>query len=282
MTRARVARSFSIPCRNVTISYVTKAAEVSSSTRPLMTSSIAVSFCLMGQSRSDISAPPPPRRRDLGHPQQLGADRQICGLRRPGVDLEPNAVPVVHEPHHAALIGEVGVVAYGEDGTILKPAQDLGHAIAIGLVDEQDVARCDFVDRLVAPDLKRPPPQLLPAHGLVEKLPERIAPENADDERRRRIGKRIGRPVDELRKVEEKDGLHAVLRCTPGLRRQPASPDRPEQQRRGCENLLQKRHSIVPYTPRSISRRVAAAPNSAWRACRRFCPTSARSRFATG
>src|SRR5690348_17865839 len=59
-------RSFSIPCRNVTISYVTKAAEVSSSTRPLMTSSIAVSFCLMGQSRSDISAPPPPRGRDLG------------------------------------------------------------------------------------------------------------------------------------------------------------------------------------------------------------------------
>src|SRR2546430_2366637 len=255
MTRARVARSFSVPCRTVTISYVTKAAEVSSNSRPLMRSSIAVSFCLMGQSRNDISAPPPPRGRDLGDPQQLGADRQIRGLRRPGVDLEPNAVPVVHEPHHAALIGEVGVVAHGEDGPIPKPAQDLAHAIASGLMDEQDVARFDFVDRLVAPDLKRPPPQLLPAHGLVEKLPERIAPENADDERRRRIGKRIGRPVDELRKVEEKDGLHAVLRGVLGLRRQPAAPpppDRPEQQRRGRENPPQKRHSTVPYTPRSI------------------------------
>src|SRR5207247_9031330 len=97
----------------------------------------------------------------------------------------PTSHTVVSSPHHAALIGEVGVVAPGEAGPIPQPAQDLAHAIASGLMHEQDVARFDFVDRLVAPDLKRPPPQLLPAHGLVEKLPERIPPENAEHQRPR-------------------------------------------------------------------------------------------------
>src|ERR1044071_8777562 len=108
MMRPSVDRSFNVICRNATTSYVTNAAAVSNSTRPLIKRRIAVSFCLIGQSRRDISTPP--WRREVGDPQQLGADRQIRRLRRIDVDLQPDVVPVRHEAYHASAFGEpVGV-----------------------------------------------------------------------------------------------------------------------------------------------------------------------------
>src|SRR3989441_4691994 len=116
MTRPSVARFFSVVCRKATTWYVTNAADVSNSTRPLMRSSIAVSFCLIGQSRSDISTPT--RGDDLCHPQQLGADRQMCGFHRLRVDLEPDAVAVGHEANHAPPLGEgVGITYRSEEHT---------------------------------------------------------------------------------------------------------------------------------------------------------------------
>src|SRR2546422_11168482 len=86
MIRPRTARASRVACRRDQYWYPANAADVSSKTNPLIRTSIAVSFCLIGQSRSDISTPS--GGDDLGHPQQLGADRQVCGFRRHRVDLE--------------------------------------------------------------------------------------------------------------------------------------------------------------------------------------------------
>src|SRR2546427_5961240 len=115
------------------------------------------------------------------------------------------------------------------------------------------------------------------AHRLVQHAPERIIPEHADDHRRVGVGKRVSRPIDELREVEEEDGLQLVFRGPRGLRREARprpeiqtgredprhdSPQRAPRAPSG-DDRAQKRHAIAPYTPRSMLRRVAGAPNSA-------------------
>src|SRR5574341_1253350 len=118
MTRPSVDRFLSVVRRNVRTSYVTNAADVSRSTKPLIRRRTAVSFCLIGQSRSDISAPR--RGDDLSHPQQLGTDGQVCRFRRLQVDLEANAVPVGHKPNHASsLCGTIGLT-HREDRPVLE------------------------------------------------------------------------------------------------------------------------------------------------------------------
>src|SRR6266496_2590457 len=83
--------------------YPANATDVSSRTSPLINTSIAVSFCLIGQSESAISTRS--RSDDLGHAQQLGADRQVCRFRRLRVALAPDAASRVHEPYHASSFG---------------------------------------------------------------------------------------------------------------------------------------------------------------------------------
>src|SRR2546430_6087475 len=163
MTRPSVARFFSVVCRKATTWYVTNAADVSNSTRPLMRSSIAVSFCLIGQSRSDISTPT--RGDDLCHPQQLGADRQMCGFHRLRVDLEPDAVAVGHEANHAPPLGECVGITYRKDRPGLETRQNLLHPTGVGPTDEQDVAGLGFLPplgsthlALAAPPTPLPPP----------------------------------------------------------------------------------------------------------------------------
>src|SRR6266511_4381490 len=102
--------------------------------------------------------------------------------------------------------------------------------------------------------------QALIAHGSVQGAAERIIAENADHERRVGGGKGFGRPIDELREVEQEHGLHLVFRGPHGLRGQPArhheQRNEGKRPRRAAERRAQKCHSTNPYTPRSISRRV--------------------------
>src|SRR3989442_15106375 len=70
MIRPRTARSSRVAERSEQYWYPANAADVSSKTSPLIMPSIGGSFCLVGQSPSDISSP---RGGDgLGHPQQFG------------------------------------------------------------------------------------------------------------------------------------------------------------------------------------------------------------------
>src|SRR6266540_23307 len=256
MIRPRTDRASRVACRRDQYWYPANAADVSSRTSPLIKTSIAVSFCLIGQSESDISTPR--RGHDLGHPQQLGADRQVCRVRRPRVDLEPDTVPVSHEADHASTLGEAVVITHGENRPILETRGNLVQSIAGGIADEQDVTGLDLVDAVIAPNLEGPSSELLTADGLIEKALERVGPQNADDERSLGVGKGRRRPIDELREVEQEDRLHVSLG---GLRRLRPHAGGAHQQQRGRDS--QKRHATAPYTPRSISRRVRpGAPNS--------------------
>src|SRR5882762_7272261 len=277
MIRPRTERASSVPCRKDQYWYPANPADVSSRTSPLINTSIAVSFCLIGQSRSAISAPR--RSDDLGHPQQLGADRQVRRFRCFGVDLEPDAAPVGHEANHASPFRESVGVTHREDRPILETRQYLLRLSARGPIDEQDVAPRDVFHALIALDREGPRAASLPAHGGIEEVAEWVATENPDDQRRLRVGNGLGRPVDELREVEQEDGLHLRLGGLARLRPEARGAD---QQQGGADS--QKRHATAPYMPRWMSRRVGlvAAPNSRCWPCSRFCPTRDRSRCGVG
>src|SRR5213595_304968 len=205
MIRPRPDRASRVVCRRDQYWYPANAADVSRRTSPLITTRIAVSLRLIGQSRSDISTPG--WGDDLGHPQQLGADRQVGGFRRHRVDLEPDPAPVRHEANHATPFGESVGVAHREDRPILETREDVLRLIRHGPTDEQDVAPRDVFHALIALHDEWPRSPTLSAHGGIEKITERVATQNPDDERRLRIGNGLGRPVDELREVEQEDEI---------------------------------------------------------------------------
>ena len=127
-----------------------------------------------------------------------------------------------------------------------------------GPTDEQDVAPRDVFDPLIAMDYEWPCSPMLPAYGGIEEIAERVTTQNPDDQRRLRVRNGLRRPIDELREVEQEDGLHLSLGGPRCLRPQ-AGGAYQQQGRRDS----QKRHAIAPYTPRSISRRAGpGAPNS--------------------
>src|SRR5207248_9302541 len=138
-------------------------------------------WSMIAPSRSDISTAR--SGDDLGHPRQLGADRQVGGLRRLGVDLEADTTAVGHEANHAAPLGEAVVVAHGENRPILESRGNLVQPIAGRPADEQDVTGLDLLHAAIGPHLEGPPPELLTAYGLIEKALERVGPQNTDDKR---------------------------------------------------------------------------------------------------
>src|SRR6267154_4172016 len=136
--------------------YATKAADVSSSTKPLIESSITVSLRRIGQSRSDMSGCL--RRDDLREAQQLRADRQVCRFGGADVDLEPNAIAIAHEANHTATLGEAIGVAHGKDGAVLEPRENVLRPLRGAAADEQDLASLDFTHAAIAPDREGSPP----------------------------------------------------------------------------------------------------------------------------
>src|SRR2546427_1543168 len=162
MIRPRTDRASRVARRRDQYWYPANAADVSSRTSPLINTSIAVSFCLIGQSRSAISTPS--RDDDLGHPQQLGADRQACRFSGLRVDLEPDAAPVSHEANHAPPFGETVGGTHRENRSVLETRGYLLGPIPRGSTDEQDVAPRDVVHALIALDGEGPRSAMLPAH----------------------------------------------------------------------------------------------------------------------
>src|SRR5256885_15401718 len=114
------------------------AADVSSSTRPLMSSSIAVSFRWIGQSpKAMLSAR---RRDDFCRSKQLRAERQPGGLGGLEIDTQPDLVLAEDEPDHAARTGEVITIGHCKDGTVFEGCENGIQPPAFGLADEQDMA----------------------------------------------------------------------------------------------------------------------------------------------
>src|SRR5437660_2633350 len=242
MTRPSVDRFFSVICRNAATSYVTNAADVSSSTKLLISSRSAVSFFLIGQSRSDISRPR--WIDDLGHPQELGADGQVCRLDHPEVDLEPDAVSIGDESDHASMLGESVGIAHREDRPALEIGEHAFRPVSLGPADEQDVADLDVFHSLVATHHEGPRSPTLPADRGIEHVAERIFAQHTNGQRRLGVRNGFRRPIDELGEIEQEHGLHLILRGPRRLRRQVGS--RHERQR-GPQD---PRHPYPPHCER--------------------------------
>src|SRR2546430_1737503 len=101
-----------------------------------------------------------------------------------------------------------------------------------GPTDEEDVAPRDVVHALIAMDREGPGSASLPAHGGVEEVAERVAPENPDDQRRLRVRNGLGGPIDELREVEQEHSLHLDLGGPRPLRPEAGGPNQRYAQRR--------------------------------------------------
>jgi hypothetical protein len=107
-----------------------------------MSSSIAISFFLIGQSRSDISTP---RANDLGHPQQLGADRQVRALHCLEIDPESDVSPVSDQLDHSAALSKAAGITHREDRPVAESREDLLQPARLGPADEQDIAAGDVL-----------------------------------------------------------------------------------------------------------------------------------------
>jgi hypothetical protein len=99
-------------------------------------------------------------------------------------------------------------VADGEDVGSAQPSQHLGKTRPLRGRDEEDV-HLRRVRRVSEPSHRKGPAEDgLAGDGLVEYGPEGIVAEDADDERRARLGVR---PLHELREVVQERRLHLVF-----------------------------------------------------------------------
>src|SRR3989442_3134818 len=210
MILPRVERFFSVVCRNVTNSYARNAAHVSTTTTPLVSRRIAISFWRIGLSRSDILGLP--RRHDFGRPEQLGADRQLHRFRRCDVDSHPDLVSIRYKADHPSALGESSAVPHGEDGPVLQIGEDVLQPALFRRTDEQDMTGLNVFDRLIATDFERSATYRLTPDSFVQVRTEGIVAQDADDERSCRVGKGARWPVDKLSEVEQEDGLDLILR----------------------------------------------------------------------
>src|SRR5438477_3509830 len=136
-----------------------KAADVSSSTSPLMSRNIAVSFRRIGQSPNAMLMAR--GRNDLGGSKELGAERQPGRLRGFEIDAEADLALVEDESNDAAGPGEVIAVAHGENRTVLERGDDLVQPIGLGPTDEEDMTVLDLFQSPVAAYLEGSTPHRL-------------------------------------------------------------------------------------------------------------------------
>jgi hypothetical protein len=110
---------------------------------------------------------------------------------------------------------------YRQNATALERSQDLIQVAALRATDEQDVAVADLRHTAVALDDQGSLIDHLPANDFVELRTERVLAENTDDERRVGAREGLGRPVDKLGEIEEKDRLDLILRRPGDARERP-------------------------------------------------------------
>src|SRR5690348_17078363 len=144
-----------------------KAAQVSASTAPLVTSSMIMSLRRMGWLRSGMVTAPPAQRasartacpgrlachhgwslRNHSRAQQLRAQCQAGGLRGPRIDTQPHVLVDQHEANHAAALREVVEIAHGEYVAALEGVQDLRQVRRLRRADVENMATRRIADAL--------------------------------------------------------------------------------------------------------------------------------------
>src|SRR4051812_45652948 len=135
------------------------AADVSSSTRPLMSRNIAVSFRWIGQSRNVMLAAR--RRDDLCRAEQLGAERQPRRLGGFEVHAQVDLAFVEGKPNDSPGAVPVVGVADGEDRPALERGNDVIQPLRLGLADEEDMTALYLFHPAITLDPEAPSPDLL-------------------------------------------------------------------------------------------------------------------------
>src|SRR6185312_8742371 len=176
------------------------------------------------------------------------------------------------EANHAAALREVVEIADREHVVAPERAQDLLQLRRLRGADVKNVTARRLRDAAQAAHDHRPAVDPLARDRLIERAAERIIAQHPDHDRGALIREGRGRPVDELREVEEKDGLDLLRRgpgtsrVRPGLRRPDSEQAGSDDQRRGCgpSPSSQKSHVTRPKTLRSIALRSPGPPKSTW------------------
>src|SRR5207247_3059765 len=87
--------------------------------------------------------------------------------------------------NHASPFGESVGVTHREDRPVPEACDYLLRRIPRGPADEQNVAPRGVFNSLKATDDEGPRSPVFPAHGGIEEVAERVAPQNPDDQRAR-------------------------------------------------------------------------------------------------
>src|SRR6185503_19782986 len=111
------------------------------------------------------------------------------------------------KPDHATALREFVGVADREDAPTLQEGENPLQSAGLGTADEKNMTVGDIFHATETPDDERAAVRFFVAHGLVERGVERLVTEHPDYKGRLRVRKRRHRPVDELRKVEQKNRL---------------------------------------------------------------------------
>src|SRR6185312_3970039 len=207
-----------------------------------------------------------PRTYDLRETQQLGAQGETGRLGRLQVDPQPDFLLDQHETDHPAFIGELILIADGEYAMAFQPRQDWREVRTLRATDEQNLAVGQLLDALGPVYDQRVALHHLATNDLIERRTEGVAAEHAYDNRRARVGERLGRPIHELCEVEQEDRFDLRGRRSaehsaggaPATAQQPRCPDYP--QAPGPD--AQSSHTIFPYTLRLMALLWRGVPNS--------------------
>src|SRR5437867_3495821 len=103
-------------------------------------------------------------------------------------------------------------VAYGQHTGAAKGPQYLSQPFSFRKADKQNMTALQIGKGLELDDPERMSIDLLIQNGLPEGVIERIVTDNADDERRLRRGKCLGRPFDKFGEVINKGGFELKFR----------------------------------------------------------------------
>ena len=214
---------------------------------------------------------------DLCGSQQLRTDGQARCFRGIHVDLEANLSALDRELNHSSPAGEILGVADRERVHFSRRCERLFQLPVLGSADKEHLAALDLLRGSKALNRQPSVVHLFAAHDVIEVRAERIVAEHADRQRSALLGEDGGRPVHELREVEQKHGLHLILSRWCGCLRRRAHSEYDKSPSANTERVAPSTSCVVareyevrsatsplPYTLRWISSRVApGTPNSA-------------------
>src|SRR5437879_737776 len=119
------------------------------------------------------------------------------------IDSHADFVFFSNQPNHSSLLRKALGVANRENAPAFQGLENRLQASGRRLRDEQDMTGLDLFYSTIPFNDQRPVVHLLTPHHFVQVSAEGILSQDANDQRGAWFGKGVGRPLDELSKVEK-------------------------------------------------------------------------------